>query len=118
MFSVGHIVWSADVLVRSNFFFSMQGVHVLLICRVFTCCRSDSCGRGCPRSIIKAVKGACPATSELQDDAGEAEEDTEEGAGEDLPEGVLTKEHTAAAHEAWSFCWRIGRSMWRTPIQK
>jgi len=46
------------------------------------------------------VKGACSATSELQDDADEAEEDAEEGAGEDLPEGVLTKEHTTAAHEA------------------
>ena len=46
------------------------------------------------------MKGACSATSELQDDADEAEEDTEEGAGEDLPEGVLAKEHTAAADEA------------------
>lgn len=47
--------------------------------------------RGRPRSIIKAVKGACSATSELQDDADEAEEDAEEGAGEDLPEGVLAQ---------------------------
>lgn len=38
--------------------------------------------------------------SELDEDSEEAGEDSEEGAGEDLPEGVLAKEHTATADEA------------------
>lgn len=36
-------------------------------------------------------------SSELDEDAEEAGEDAENGAGEDLPEGVLSQEHTAAA---------------------
>ena len=36
-------------------------------------------------------------SSELDEDAEEAGEDAEKGAGEDLPEGVLSQEHTAAA---------------------
>ena len=38
--------------------------------------------------------------SEFDKDAEEAGEDSEEGAGEDLPKGVLAQEHTTAADKA------------------